>query len=95
MDFQQEIIVGFGASMGFAIACLCFRLFRRRNIPTNTPLPPQQQTVQTPNPQPSAPQPYVVYMPNQVPPQQIQYPQTYPYSQTYSFPQTHPYPKQV
>lgn len=105
MDIQQELIVGFGASMGFAIACMCFRLFRRHlqnNIPANTPLPPQQQIVQTQNPQPSAPQQYVVYIPspqpNMYPPS---YPHTYPTSylqQQMPFPQpsqTYSYPKQV
>jgi hypothetical protein len=107
MDIQQELIVGFGASMGFAIACMCFRLFRRRlqnNVPQNTPLPPQQQNMNT-NPQPSAPQPYIVYIPNQL---QNSYPQSFPptyppmyppsYLQQTSFPQpppTYPYPKQV
>jgi len=111
MDETQEIIVGFGATVGIIITCFILRICRRSNIPPNTPLPPQMNQPHLSSPQPSAPQPYVVYIPNQptipsysYPPQQTMYPQPqtmYPpqqimYPPQMQYPpQTRPYPNQV
>jgi hypothetical protein len=109
MDETQEIIVGFGATMGFIITCFiyrkCSRRFQNTTPPNTFPQMNQSHLQIVSSPQPSAPQPYVVYIPNQptipsysYPQQQTMYPpqQTmYPQQQTMYPPQQTIYPPQT